>query len=334
MGSEARARLGLVALLAMTLISFSLLYGQGDYPGPIVLGMLVAGGLVVLMRRLGAGIPLTLLVSTGALYWYLSLVFQSPHTFYGLPTIGTGRGLVESLRFAFEKSYIDYAPVPIRPGYVIATIAIMWIATTVGEIATFRLRRPLLASLLPTALVTFLLVVGTGGGAQFYVAVFIAALLTYWALESSHRLRSWGRWMSTWSHLKGDAPTTIAGGIARRMGASCVAAAIIAPLFLPYLGSGGITWRNKNGDGPGQGSGTGRTRVNLLASLTPQTIQQTSKTLFTVTAPGVTSDMQVYWRLASLSRFDGTDWMTGEAGRVPVETDGAIPTALDPRNSG
>jgi transglutaminase-like putative cysteine protease len=328
MGSEARARLGLAGLLSVTLISFSLLYGQGDYPGPIVFGMLIAGGLVILMRRFGAGIPLTLVVSAGMLYWYLSLVFQAPNTFYGLPTIGTGRGLLESLRFALDKSYIDYAPVPIRPGYVIATIAIMWIATTIGEIATFRLRRPLLASLVPTILITFLLVVGTGGGAQFYVVVFIAALLTYWALESAHRLRSWGRWMSTWSHLKGDAPTTIAGGIARRMGASCVAVAIIAPLFLPYLGSGGITWRNSKGDRPGGGGGTGTT-INLLASITPETISQSAETLFTVDAH-VTADAPVYWRLASLSRFDGENWLTASASTVPVSLGGEVPTVIPP----
>jgi transglutaminase-like putative cysteine protease len=304
-----------------------MLFGQGDYPGPVVLGMAVAGIIVVLLRRLGAGIPVTLLVSAGMLYWYLSLVFQAPHTFYGLPTIGTGRGLAQSLRFAFDKSYIDYAPVPVRPGYVIATIAIMWIATTIGEIATFRLRRPLVASLVPTALVTFLLVVGTGAGAQFYVVLFIAALLTYWALESAHRLRSWGRWMSTWSHLKGDAPTTIAGGIARRMGVSCVAAAIVAPVFLPYLGSGGIHWRNATGGGPG-GGGAGTT-INLLASITPERIQQTSETLFTVDA-SVPDGAPVYWRLASLPRFDGESWLTASADTSAVQFNGLLPTTLDP----
>lgn len=328
MGSEARARLGLAALLSVTLISFSMLFGQSDFSGPVILGMVAAGGIVVLMRRLGAGVPLTVLVSAGMLYWYLALVFQSSHTFYGLPTLATGRGLLKSLRFALDKSYIDYAPIPVRPGYVIMVITGMWIATTLGEIATFRLRRPLLASLFPTTLVIFLLVVGTGAGAQFYVVAFIAALLTYWALESAHRLRSWGRWMSTWSHLKGDAPTTIAGGIARRMGMSCVAAAIVAPLFLPYLGTGGIAWRNSTGEGPGGGSGQAGTAIRLLASITPQKIQQTTATLFTVRVSGVPSDSPVYWRLASLSRFDGEDWLGGEADGQPVSRDGEIPSSL------
>jgi transglutaminase-like putative cysteine protease len=329
MGSEARARLGLAALLGVTLISFSQLYRQSDYPGPIVLGMLIAAGIVILMRRLGAGIPSTLVVSAGILYSYLSLVFQAPNTFYGLPTIATGRGLVESMRFAYEKSYIDYAPVPPRPGYIIVTIAVMWLAATIGEIATFRLRRPLIASLLPITLITFLLVVGTGAGAQFFVVLFIAALLTYWGLESAHRLRSWGRWMSTWSHLKSDAPTTIAGGIARKMGVSCVAAAIVAPVFLPYLGSGGIVWRNQTGDGPNGASDGAGTSVDLLASITPQEIQQTSATLFTVEAEGIPSGAPVYWRLASLSRFDGTTWRTGSATPQPV-IDGEVRTILDP----
>ncbi|HEY7874961.1 MAG TPA: DUF3488 and transglutaminase-like domain-containing protein [Actinomycetota bacterium] len=329
MGSEARARLGLVALLAVSLISFSQLFRHGDYLGPIALGMVIAGAIVILMRRLGSGIPATLLVSAGALYWYVSVVFQAPKTFYGLPTLATGRGLLDSMQFAYDKSYIDFAPVPTRPGYVIVTIAAMWLATTIGEIATFRLRRPLLASLLPVTLVTFLLVVGTGAGAQFFVVLFIAALLTYWGLESAHRLRSWGRWMSTWSHLKSDAPTTIAGGIARKMGASCVAAAIVAPLFLPYLGTGGITWRNATG-GPGDGAGGIGTAVDLLASITPESIQQTSAVLFEVEAKDIPSDAPVYWRLASLSRFDGTTWRPGSAELEERVIDGVVPSLLGP----
>jgi transglutaminase-like putative cysteine protease len=330
-GSEARARLGLAALLGVTLISFSMLFRQGDYPGPVLIGVLVAAGIVILMRRLGAGIPLTLVVSAGALYWYLSLVFQSPHTFYGLPTLATGRGLVDSIQFAYTKSYIDFAPVAIRPGYVISTIAIMWIAATVGEIATFRLRRPLLASSIPVALFTFLLIVGTGAGAQFFVVVFIAALLTYWALESAHRLRSWGRWMPTWSHMRADAPTSIATGIARKMGASCVAAAIVAPVFLPLLGHGGISWRNAVGAGPDGGGGSGTTvsgNVDLLASITPETIRQSSETLFTVDA-----ESESYWRLASLSRFDGKTWLQGPASRSTLGADGNVDTTLDPPRS-
>jgi transglutaminase-like putative cysteine protease len=201
----------------------------------------------------------------------------------------------------------------------------MWLAATLGEIATFRLRRPLLASLLPIGLFTFLLIVGTGAGAQFYVAVFIAALLTYWGVESAHRLRSWGRWMSTWSHLKADAPTSIAGGIARKMGASCVAAAIVAPLFLPVLGHGGISWRNGIGDGPGGGQGAGvGGNVDLLASITPERIRQTTATLFTVNAAE-----ESYWRLASLSRFDGKTWYPASADFLELD-DGAVPTTLGP----
>lgn len=324
MGSEARARLGLAALLCVTLVSFSMLFRQGDYPGPILLGMVVSGGIVILMRRLGAGIPATAVVSAAVLYWYLSLVFQAGNTFYGLPTLGTGQGLVDSIRFAYDKSLVDFAPVAVRPGYVILTIAVMWLAAGLGEVATFRLRRPLLASVVPITLFTFLLVVGTGAGAQFYVVVFIGALLTYWGLESAHRLRSWGRWMSTWSHLKSDAPSSIAGGIARKMGASCVAAAIVAPVFLPFLGHGGISWRNGSGNGPATGGGSGvGGSISLLASITPQTIRQTTATLFTVD-----SGQESYWRLASLSRFDGQTWTSGSASRAPVE-DGRIDTTLD-----
>jgi hypothetical protein len=54
-GSEARARLGLAFLLAASLFAFNQVFAGGDYPGPAILGMLVATGIAVGARRLGLG---------------------------------------------------------------------------------------------------------------------------------------------------------------------------------------------------------------------------------------------------------------------------------------
>src|SRR5688572_23072113 len=102
MGSEARARLGLVALLAVTLLGFSRVFEGGDYPGPIMLGVLIAGGITMLARRLGAAVWLTIAASSVGLLWYLMLVFASAETLYGLPTWPAARELIEETERAYR----------------------------------------------------------------------------------------------------------------------------------------------------------------------------------------------------------------------------------------
>ncbi len=312
MGSEARARVGLWFLLSIALFSYQQLFATGDYPGPAMLGMLIATGLAVGCRRLGLGASLTFLVSTAGLVTYLSLVFQAPRTLWGLPTPDSITGLVNSVQRAVEHSRVDFAPVPLRPGYALLIVGALWVATTLGEVATFRWRRPLLASLFPIVLFSVALTTGTGTAAPALVAVFLAALLTYWGLESAHRLRSWGRWVSAWSHQKDAAPDSLTGDLARRLGAAAIMCAVISPLFLPAIEDGIFRWRTGIGDGPGDGSGG--SRLNPWVSIIPDLPNQTEAELFRVSA-----GEGDYWRVASLETFDGTAWHESERRRVPAE---------------
>lgn len=298
MGSEARARLGLLALLAVTLLGFSRVFAQGDYPGPIMLGVLMAGGITMIARRLGGSVWLTFVASLAGLTWYLMLVFESGRTFFGMPTLGAARGLFEQAGRAYTLSNLDYAPVPLRPGYMILTIASMWILATIGEIATFRWRRPLIPALAATALFAFLLITGVPSGGSFFAVLFLLGLLTYLGLESAHRLQSWGRWVSVWAAKRWDTEVTVAP-LARRMAASVLVAAVAAPLFLPSIGDGILQWRNT-----GSGSGSeGGGRIDTLVSLAPKLINQTDTVLFRVQ-----SERPAYWRLVTLTYFDGNSW--------------------------
>ncbi len=250
MGSEARARLGLIGLASITLLAFNQLFGEQEFAGPSLLGMIAATGVVLACRRLGLWPTTTIAVSSVALVWYLALIFQASKTFYGFPTWAAVQGLGRAVARAYEHSNVDYAPVPLRPGYAILTVIAMWMVVTIGEVGTFRWRRPLLASVGPIALFAFLLVVGTPQGATMNVIVFLAALFTYWALEASHRLRSWGRWVTAWKGRQAQEPPSITGGLARRMGATCVAAALVLPVFLPALEEGLVSWRSDQSSSP------------------------------------------------------------------------------------
>ncbi|MFN2389115.1 MAG: DUF3488 and DUF4129 domain-containing transglutaminase family protein [Actinomycetota bacterium] len=320
MGSEARARLGLAGLLAATLLSFGLVFGRGSYRGVAFLGVVFAWALALVARRMGAGSVLTVLISLAGLFWYVVAIFQTDRTFLGIPTGAAVRGLGRSLGAALEKSAVDYAPVPVRPGYVIAIVAGLWVATALGEVATFRWRRPLLASLLPLALVTLALIVGTGENAWLIVALFVAALVTYWGLESAHRLRSWGRWIPVFEDEPESAPPSVAGDIARRMAVSCVAAALVAPAFLPALERGLLSWRR----GAGGSGGAVAATIDPLVTIVPELLRQTDRELMRVTA-----DEPAYWRLVTLTEFDGTSW-TPAANAMAPAPGGFVPQLREP----
>ena len=308
MGSETRARLALGGLLAATLLSFELLFDTDGYVGPTLLACILAMGMSALARRWGAGPILTAEVSLAGLFWYLALVFQTGQTFYGLPTPAAATGLTRLMSSAIDASAVDYAPVPVRAGYVIMIVVGFWLATTIGEIAAFRWRRPVVASLPALVLFAVAMIVGTGGGSVFFLALFLIALLTFWASESSHRLRSWGRWVTTWDHHKAADPRQVTSHLARRMGASCIAATLIAPVFLPTLGEGWFPWRNDTGEGPGNGGNGGE--VNLLVDIAPHLLEQSDTEMFTVQ-----SEEAAYWRLASLVEYDGRRWHEIETDR-------------------
>jgi transglutaminase-like putative cysteine protease len=305
-GSETRTRLALAGLLAITLFGFYQVFGEGDYPGPAMLGMILAGGIAIGARRLGLGTVATLIVSAAGLLLYLCFVFETRFTLYGIPTPDAIRALVGSVEHAVEKSSVDFAPVPVRVGYVVMVVAGMWAATTIGEIATFRWKRPLLAVLPTMGMFGASMVLGTGQGAGALVVLFLAALLTFWGLESSHRLRSWGRWVPTFPGIStpDEEPSSVTGSMARRMGAVSVAAAVVAPIFLPILGDGLLTWRTGEAEGPGgSGEGTDVGQIDPFVSIAPRLLEQSDEQLFRVNTA-----RPAYWRLQTLGSFNGETW--------------------------
>jgi transglutaminase-like putative cysteine protease len=312
-GSEARARLGLAGLLFITLLAFAQVFHGGDYQGPALLGAILAGCLSLGARRLGLGTAAAAALSLVALACYLAVVFEAEATYYGLPTAEALRGLVLEVGSAVRHSNTDFAPVPLRPGYVALVVAALWLTTWFAETATFHWSRSLLASLPIVALFALALIFGTRLAAPFYVTLWLAALLTYWGLESSHRLRSWGRWVPTWAHHGGEPPASLTGPLARKMGAGCLAAALVSPLLLPSIGGGVLSWRNDTGAGPATGIGGG---IDPLVSIAPQLLQQSKDVLFTARVSQPTQ-----WRGVTLGRFDGSSWDPVEGEEQPVESD-------------
>jgi transglutaminase-like putative cysteine protease len=312
-GSENRARLAFGAVLLATLFAFEQLFMESDYMGPGLLAALLGGAVAIIGRRVGAGTAATLWIGTAALFWYLALVFESPHTFYLLPTPAAAAGLARSVVRAGELSAIDFAPIPSRPGYVMLVVAGMWAAALLGEVASFRWRRPLLAVLPCLALFAYALIVGEGAGTTLMLILWMTALLSFLGLESSHRLASWGRFLAPWQGKESEGEP-YSGQLGRRMAASSIAAALLAPVALPALQDGLLSWRSGTPGGPA-GSGEIRGgRIDLLVDLVPQALKQSDLELFEVEA-----DRPSYWRLVSLTEFDGRRWHQPGSVRVPAE---------------
>jgi transglutaminase-like putative cysteine protease len=315
--------------MVVTLFSFGQVFDRGDWPGPALLGMALSMLVVVGARRLGLGGGLTFIAAAVALLWYVTVIFRMDDLFYGLPTPAALEGVWHSIDVAYGKSAIDYAPVPVRTGYVIGTVFAMWVATAVGEVATFRWKRPLLATLPAIALFSLVSIVGTGESTTFIVLLFLAALLAYLALEASRRLQAWGSWITSLSVRDRETPGEVSSRLARRMGASCLAAALFSPLFLPAIGDGLLSWRSGSGVGPGSGSGAAGGAIDLLASLQPRLLEQSETEMFRVV-----SEASDYWRLTSLVLFDGTTWRPlGGNEEVPIPvSQGLIPSAHSPES--
>lgn len=321
MGSEARARLGLFILAVTTLFQFTGLFVPGNFLGPGLLAILIAGGIAMGARRLGIGTLATLIVSSAALVVYVTFVFANRFTAWGLPTTTAVQEVIDAARRALERAAVDFAPVPVRAGYVIGMVVGLWLITTLGEIATFRWKRPMLATLPAIGMFATLMVIGKTTGASVRAVFFLIALLLYWGLESSHRLRSWGRWVPTWTGIdEDDEPASVTGAIARNMGLACVVLALIAPLFLPALDEGLLAWRSRSGEGAGFGSGSGDGgRIDPFVSIAPGLLEQSERTLFRVDTAG-----RSYWRLITLPLFEDEGWRPTTIGGSPIE-DGDVP---------
>jgi transglutaminase-like putative cysteine protease len=101
----------------------------------------------------------------------------------------------------------------------------------------------------------------------------------------------------------------------------CVVTALVAPVFLPAIGNGLLSWRTGEGEG-GPGGGGGGGRIDLLVSIAPTLLEQSNTEMFVVN-----TDNPGYWRLATLARFDGEQWSaTDNPTEAPV--DGAIEASV------
>ena len=286
MGTETRTRLALGALLVATLLSFELLFESDGHVGPDGAGLRTRDGHHRAYESLGRGPFLTFELSLAGLFWYLTLVFQASESFYGLPTPGAGTGISRlvsgALRVGLDRLRAD-------PG-----------ARRLRDHGRHRLlacnddRRGRNVPLAPAdpGRPSVHSAVRHTGGRRVRTKDEVSS-----SFSSSPRCSRSGPARRRTGFVRGvggsrrgrtarrtRSPRSVTGGLAFRMGATCVVATLVAPMFLPTVGGEWFGWRGEGGSGPGSGSG-GSGEVNLLVDIAPKLLEQSGQQLFRVTRP-------------------------------------------------
>jgi transglutaminase TgpA-like protein/transglutaminase superfamily protein/uncharacterized protein DUF4129 len=292
----------LSALVAISLVAIAvgfafgrILVGHGATYRMIAVG-LASGVLAWATER--RGMLVATLVSAVALVFAVTW-FSVPHaTWYGLPTATSVRslGTLATLVGAQAREYVS--PAPATPALIMAGAIAVWAAVFSCYALAFRAQSPLLALVPPLALVVFADSVLDDQMKPVYGVLFLIAALAVLFADSLRRIRAWG---PVWSPVAGhDRLLPVAGGNARRVGATALVVAALAPLFVPGFGSTSVLDISRFGS-------DNRIRVSPLVqmgSILRDTKDNNPQFFEVQVEPGHLS----YWQMASLDTFDGNTW--------------------------
>ena len=291
--------LALAGLLVGASLSMSRLYEDGRWILPTWLTIGAALGLGAVLRRLGAGMVLSVVaMAAGFLVVAGNLLF--PETLWlVLPTRTTLTTLREAVSLGLTGVVDEAAPVEVTRYFLLLTCAGVWVVTFSAEGLAFRAAQPLLAIVPALGLFVFPAMVRPGG-ARWYVLWFLLGVAGLLLHEGRARLANWGRWTAHPATRPGSRwrlPSTPAAAAARRLAAGAGVLALLVPWALPGYGRAALL------DYKGVGGGGAVVEINPFVSLKRTLTARGDGVLFTVQAP-----QRAYWRLVALDFFDGTTW--------------------------
>jgi transglutaminase-like putative cysteine protease len=306
-----QVRLTLFAALATLLASVSLtpVLSAGPWFGPSFLAIAVVAVSAATMRWLHAPRWAAIAVPLACLLLLLTQLFAHGVAAFGLfPGPAAWRQLDATVRAGMDVLWAQAPPVtPTRGVTLIIAAAVGTVAIAVDTLAvTFRHAAlagiPLLALyLVPSAVVD--------GGAPWPVFALTAiGWLMLLVADSRSRLRRWGRTLSMRDTANGSTPVDIAlGASGRRIGAAAVVTALALPLLLPFLSHGMFGHGNGTGDDSKSSSppSQGAVALDPVASLRRDITRTSNSPVFTYLSNDTSP---AYFRLATLTEFNGTSW--------------------------
>jgi transglutaminase-like putative cysteine protease len=305
-----QVRLTVFAALATLLATASLapVLSTGPWIGPCFLAIVVVATSAAGMRWLHAPRWAAIAVALACLLLLLTQLFAHGVAALGLfPGPAAWQQLDATVHAGMDVLWAQAPPVtPTRGVTLIMAAAVGLVAIAVDTLAvTFRHAAlagvPLLALyLVPSAVVD--------GGAPWPVFALTAiGWLMLLVADSRSRLRRWGRTLTMRDTVEGNTPVDIAlGASGRRIGAAAVVTALALPLLLPFL-SDGMFGNGTGGDHskPSSSPSQGASLLDPVASLRRDLTRTSNSPVFTYLSSDTTP---AYFRLATLTEFNGTSW--------------------------
>ncbi len=261
-----QTRVGLAAMVATLLVALTLsplIQGLGWFVATfVVLALITGSGIAV--RQLVRQWPVVVAaqVVVGALA--LTSLFVRDSALWGvLPGPDALGALRELLDNGMRVTRDDAPPVEATRGLILlATGGVSLVGLAVDVIAV-SLRRPAVAGLPLLAVYCVPTAVLPGGLSWPYFALAGVGFLVLVGADAADRVRGWGRVLGTPDAAGLDASAPLHG--ARRVGAACLAIAVVVPALVPGLGQRLIG--NGAGLGPGNGNGSTIRVINPILDL-------------------------------------------------------------------
>jgi transglutaminase-like putative cysteine protease len=289
--------LALAGLLAGASLSLSRLYAGNQWLLPTWLTIACALGLAALLRRLGVGQLLSLLVMLAGFVVVAGILLFADTVLLVIPTRETFVAMAQATEVALREVGAQSAPVDVTREFLLLTCAGVWAVTTAADGLAFRARQPLLTLVPALGLFVFPAVIRPTSPA-WYTTWFLLGAAGLLLFEGRARLATWGRWVSSPSSRPAVGwrlPITRAASTGRWLALGASVLALTLPSLLPGYGQQPLLDLK---EGPGSDVSVA---LNPFVSLRTRLRNPEEVPLFKVWAP-----QRSRWRLITYDRFDGT----------------------------
>jgi transglutaminase-like putative cysteine protease len=289
--------LALAGLLAGASLSLSRLYAGNQWLLPTWLTIACALGLAALLRRLGVGQLLSLLVMLAGFVVVAGILLFADTVLLIVPTRETFVAMLQATEVALREVGAQAAPVDVTREFLLLTCAGAWAVTTAADGLAFRARQPLLTLVPALGLFVFPAVIRPTSPA-WYTTWFLLGAAGLLLFEGRARLATWGRWVSSASSRPAVGwrlPITRASSTGRWLALGASLLALTLPSLLPGYGQQPLLDFK---EGPGSDIGVA---INPFVSLRTRLRNPEEVPVFRVKAT-----QRSRWRLIVYDRFDGT----------------------------
>lgn len=303
-------------LTAAAVFGFGRIFDSWSFLAPLLVVAVAAHVTVAACRRRGLGVGATFLISTVEWFLVVTWLFFVDTTFALVPTGDT----ISTARFELDRSWASFhtivAPAPVQTGFLLAGAAAVGGGVFLADWAAFRLWSAREALVPATTLFVFATLLADDRHRVLSAVLMVGTAVAFVLLHRIADLERSDAWVTGGRGRAGR--SLVAAGAALALTA-VAAGALLAPLLPGVDEPPLVDWRNENG------TNNARLLTSPLVDIRSRLVDTSNTELFTVeaTAPA-------YWRIASLDRFDGTQWRLSastdeQAGGALGNDDGPVP---------